>query len=359
MVKVFGRDLKTDEATANRIADILNQVRGITDVFVFRSLGQPNIVIRPDRAAAARYGLNSGDVSAIVQAAIGGQTVTQVLEGDRSFGLVVRWKPDYREDLVAMRNIRVNVPTGGNVPLGQIASVETSEGASFIYRGDLQRYVPVRFSVAGRDLQSAVAEVKERVAQAVHLPEGTHLEWVGEYGELQAANRRLAIVIPIALVLIMGILYAATLSIVNTLILMAQVPLACLGGVLALVVTGTPFSISAAVGFISIFAIAIMDGILLNFYIHQLYAEGHSLVDSIVMGADRRFRAVMMTALVDGLGLLPAALSTRIGAQTQRPLAIVVIGGALSIAMLTRVFQPTLMYLLHNYIGLPEVESRL
>ena len=359
VVKVFGRDLKTDEATANRIADILNQVRGVTDVFVFRSLGQPNIVIRPDRAAAARYGLNSGDVSAIVQAAIGGQTVTQVLEGDRSFGLVVRWKPGYREDLVAMRNIRVNVPTGGNVPLGQIASVETAEGASFIYRGDLQRYVPVRFSVAGRDLQSAVAEVKERVAQAVHLPEGIHLEWVGEYGELQAANRRLAVVIPIALVLIMGILYAATLSVVNTLILMAQVPLACLGGVLALVVTGTPFSISAAVGFISIFAIAIMDGILLNFYIHQLYAEGHSLVDSIVMGADRRFRAVMMTALVDGLGLLPAALSTRIGAQTQRPLAIVVIGGALSIAMLTRVFQPTLMYLLHNYIGLPEVESRL
>jgi len=169
---------------------------------------------------------------------------------------------------------------------------------------------------------------------------------------LQAANRRLAIIIPIALLLIMGILYAATLSLVSTLILMAQVPLACLGGVLALVITGTPFSVSAAVGFISIFAIAIMDGILLNFYIHQLWQEGHSVVDSIVMGADRRFRAVMMTALVDGLGLLPAAPSTRIGAQTQRPLAILVIGGAISIALLTRVFQPTLMYLLHNYIGL-------
>ncbi len=340
VVKVFGRNLKTDEQTANRNADILNQVRGITDVFVFRSLGQPNIVVTPDRQAAARYGLNSGDVSAIVQAAIGGQTVTQVLEGDRSFGLVVRWKPGYREDLVAMRNIRVNVPTGGNVPLGQIASVETSEGASFIYRGDLQRYVPVRFSVVGRDLQSTVAEVKQVVARSVVMPEGTHIEWVGEYGELQAANRRLMVVIPIALVLIMGILYAATLSIVNTLILMAQVPLACLGGVLALVVTGTPFSVSAAVGFISIFAIAIMDGILLNFYIHQLYYEGHTLIDSIVMGADRRFRAVMMTALVDGLGLLPAAVSTRIGAQTQRPLAIVVIGGALSIALLTRMFHP-------------------
>ncbi|MBV8774162.1 MAG: efflux RND transporter permease subunit, partial [Deltaproteobacteria bacterium] len=326
--------------------------RGVADVFVFRSLGQPNIVVEPDRQAAARYGLNSGDVSAIVQAAIGGQAVTQVLEGDRSFALVVRWKPEYRQDLQAMRNIRVNVPTGGNVPLGQIAKVETAEGASFIYRGNLQRYVPVRFSVTGRDLQGAVAEVKQRVANEVQLPEGTRLEWVGEYGELQAANRRLAVVIPIALLLIMGVLYAATLSVVNTLILMAEVPLACLGGVLALVVTHTPFSVSAAVGFISIFAIAIMDSILLNFYIRQLWQEGHSAVESILMGADRRFRAVMMTALVDGLGLLPAALSTRIGAQTQRPLAIVVIGGACSIALLTRVNQPTLMYLLRRPLGL-------
>jgi len=352
VVKVFGPDLDTDESAANRVAHLLKQVRGVTDVFVFRSLGQPNIVVKPDREAAARYGLNSGDVAAIVQAAIGGQTVTQVLEGDRSFGLVVRWKPEYRNDLQAMRNIRVNVPTGGNVPLGQIAQVETSEGASFIYRGDLQRYVPVRFSVSGRDLQGAVAEVKQKVADEIRLPEGTHLEWVGEYGELQAANRRLAVVIPIALLLIMGVLYAATLSVVNTLILMAQVPLACLGGVLALVVTHTPFSVSAAVGFISIFAIAIMDGILLNFYIRQLWEQGHSVVDSILMGADRRFRAVMMTALVDGLGLLPAALSTRIGAQTQRPLAIVVIGGAISIALLTRVFQPTLVYLLQRPLGL-------
>jgi heavy metal efflux system protein len=354
VVKVFGPDLDTDESAANRIANVLNQVRGVTDVFVFRSLGQPNIVVEPDRQAAARYGLNSGDVSAIVQAAIGGQTVTQVLEGDRSFGLVVRWKPEYREDLQAMRNIRVNVPTGGNVPLGQIARVETSEGASFIYRGNLQRYVPVRFSVTGRDLQGAVAEVRQKVANQIRLPEGTHLEWVGEYGELQAANRRLAVVIPIALLLIMGVLYAATLSVVNTLILMAQVPLACLGGVLALVLTHTPFSVSAAVGFISIFAIAIMDGILLNFYIHQLWERGFSVVDSILMGADRRFRAVMMTALVDGLGLLPAALSTRIGAQTQRPLAIVVIGGAISIALLTRVFQPTLVYLLRRPLGLTD-----
>jgi cobalt-zinc-cadmium resistance protein CzcA len=354
VVKVFGYDLDTDESIANQITETLKGVRGLTDIFMFRSLGQPNIVVEPDRAAAVRYGLNSGDVAAVVQAAIGGQAATQVLEGDRTFGLVVRWKPEYRQSIEAMRNIRVNVPAGGNVPLGQIAKVEASEGASFIYRGDLQRYVPIRFSVTGRDLRSAVAEAKQHVAQQVSLPTGTYLEWAGEYGELQAANRRLAVVIPIALLLIMGVLYAATLSLVNTFILMAQVPLACLGGVLALVITGTPFSVSAAVGFISIFAIAIMDGILLNFYIHQLWDEGHSLIDSIVMGADRRFRALMMTALVDGLGLLPAALSTRIGAQTQRPLAIVVIGGAISIALLTRVFHPTLVYVLHRPLGLTE-----
>jgi len=353
-VKVFGYDLDTDQSIATRLEEILKQVPGVTDVFMYKSLGQPNIVVEPDRDAAARYGLNSGDVSTVVQAAIGGLPATQVLEGDRSFPLVVRWKPQYRQTIEAMRDIRVTVPTGGYVPLGQIARVEASEGASFIYRGDLQRYVPVRFSVRGRDLEGAVADAKARVAREVQMPEGTHLEWVGEYGELRAANQRLAIVVPLALLLIMGVLYAATLSVVNTLILMAQVPVACLGGVLALVVTGTPFSVSAAVGFISIFAIAIMDGILLNFYIHQLWDEGHSLVDSIVMGADRRFRALMMTALVDGLGLLPAALSTRIGAQTQRPLAIVVIGGAISIALLTRVFQPTLVYVLHKYVGLSE-----
>ena len=351
-VKVFGVDLKTDEAIANRITALLKQVRGVTDVFMFRALGQPNIVIEPDRAAASRYGLNSGDVAAVVQAAIGGQTVTQVLEGDRSFGLVVRWKPESRQTIAELRNIRINVPTGGNVPLGQVARVEASEGVSFIYRGGLQRYVPVRFSVTGRDLQSAVAEAKQRVAAGIALPDTVHLEWAGEYGELQAANRRLMVVVPIALMLIMGVLFAATGSGVNTLILIAQVPLACLGGVLAMVVTGTPFSVSAGVGFISIFAIAIMERILLNFYIRQLWQDGASAFDAIVMGADRRLRAVMMTAVVDGLGLLPAALSTRIGAQTQRPLAVVVIGGAISTALLTQVFQPTLMYLLRDKIGL-------
>jgi cobalt-zinc-cadmium resistance protein CzcA len=326
----------------------------MTDVAVYRAMGQPNLLIKPERQVCSRYGLNVGDVGAIVQAAIGGQAVTQILEGDRRFDLVVRWQPRYRQSLGAIRQIQVALPRGGYVPLGEIADISSGEGASFIYREGLRRYVPLRFNVRGRDIQKTVDDAKRAVARQINLPRGVSLEWVGEYSELRAANRRFAVVIPLALLLIMAVLYAATLSIVNTLILMAQVPLACLGGVLALVITGTPFSVSAGVGFISIFAIAIMDGILLNFYIHQLWNEGNSLTDSIVMGADRRFRALMMTALVDGLGLLPAALSTQIGAQTQRPLAIVVIGGAVSIALLTRVFQPTLMYVLARPLGLSD-----
>jgi heavy metal efflux system protein len=353
-IKVYGTELAVDERIANEAREVITQVPGIADVAVYRAMGQPNLLITPDRQICSRYGLNVGDVGAAVQAAIGGQAVTQVLEGDRRFDLVVRWQPKYRQSSQAIREIQVALPGGGYVPLGQIADITTAGGASFIYREGLRRYVPIRFSVRGRDMQSAVEEAKSEVAKRITVPEGVSLDWTGEYTELSQANRRFAIVIPIALLLIVAVLYAATLSIVNTLILMAQVPLACLGGVLALVATGTPFSVSAAVGFISIFAIAIMDGILLNFYIHQLWNEGHSVVDSIVMGADRRFRALMMTALVDGLGLLPAALSTRIGAQTQRPLAIVVIGGAISIALLTRVFHPTLVYLLHNQIGMTD-----
>jgi cobalt-zinc-cadmium resistance protein CzcA len=322
-------------------------------------MGQPNLLITPDRKACARYGLNVGDVANVVQAAIGGQAITQVLEGDRRFDLAVRWQAKYRQSLDAIKQIRVPMPGGGYVPLSQVASIKTGEGASFIYHEGLRRYVPMRFGVRGRDLQTTIEEAKATVAKQVKLPQGVYLDWVGEYNELQEANRRLEIVIPLALLIVMGILYAATLSIINTFILMAQIPVACLGGVLALVVTGTPMSVSAAVGFISIFAIAIMDGILLNFYIFQLWEEGYTVVDSIVMGADRRFRALMMTALVDGLGLLPAALSTRIGAQTQRPLAIVVIGGAISIALLTRVFQPTLVYLLHKQLGLSDEGTRL
>jgi heavy metal efflux system protein len=356
-VKVFGGDLAVDESVANQVAAAIRKVRGVVDVAVYRSLGQPNLLITPNREICARYGINVGDVDEVVRAAIGGEPVTQVLQGDRRFDLVVRWQPQYRQSLNAIRRIRVNAPSGGEVPLSQIASIKTAAGASFIYREQLERYVPLRFSVENRDLQGAVREAKQVVARDVHLPEGVHLEWAGEYGELQAANRRLMIVVPFALLLIAGVLYGATTSLIDTFIIMAQIPVACLGGVLALLITGTPFSISAAVGFISIFGIAVMDGILLSFYIRQLWDEGHPFAESIIMGSDRRLRATMMTDLVDALGLLPAALSTRIGAQTQRPLAIVVIGGALAIMILTRVLQPSLIYLCHRKLRLDDAAA--
>jgi len=349
-VKVFGPDLATDEGIANAVAATLGHVPGVVDTAVYRALGQPNLLITPDRAAAARYGLNVGDVASVVQAAVGGQAVTQVLEGDRRFDLTVRWLPQYRQSLEAIRQLRVTIPSGGFVPLAQIADVRTAEGASFVYRENLERYVPVRFGVRGRDLQGAVDEAKGRIAQAIALPSGVHLVWAGEFGELQQAIRRLTIIVPIALLLIVAVLYAATESLIDTGIIMAQIPVACLGGILALIVTGTPFSVSAAVGFISIFGIAVMDGIVLSFYIRQLWEEGHPFVESILLGSDRRLRATMMTDLVDALGLLPAALSTRIGAQTQRPLAIVVIGGALAIMVLTRFLQPTLIVLCRRHL---------
>jgi cobalt-zinc-cadmium resistance protein CzcA len=353
-VKVFGPDLATDERIANQVTEIMSGVRGIVDLAVYRSLGQPNLVITPNRAACARYGLNVGDVNAVVQAAIGGQAATQVLQGDRSFNLVVRWQPQYRTSLEAIKQIRVPLPSGGLVPLAQVADIRVAGGAAFVYRENFERYVPLRFAVRHRDFQSAVEEAKDKVAAAIKLPRGMHLEWAGEYAELQEANRRLAIVVPVTLFLIMGVLYSATASLIDTFIIMAQIPVACLGGVLALILTNTPFSVSAAVGFISIFGIAVMDGILLTFYIRELWDRGHPFRESIILGSDRRFRAVMMTALVDGLGLLPAALSTKIGAQTQRPLAIVVIGGALAIALITRILQPILIYLCHRKLRLAE-----
>jgi cobalt-zinc-cadmium resistance protein CzcA len=358
-IKIFGPDLRIDEDLAGRVTTVLQTVPGIEDTAIYRSLGQPNLLIKPDRAACSRYGINVGDVGAVVQAAIGGQAVTQVLEGDRRFDLVVRWLPQYRQSLDAIRQIRVSTPAGTSIPLSLVSDIRAAEGASFIYREQLARYVPLRFAVRGRDLENAIAEAKERVAREVKLPGGVQLEWAGEYGELSQAIHRLEIVIPFSLVLIVAVLYGATYSWIDTFIIMAQVPVACLGGILALLITGIPFSVSAAVGFISIFGIAVMDGIMLSTYIRQLWDQGHPFVESIIMGSDRRLRATMMTDLVDAVGFLPAALSTRIGAQTQRPLAVVVIGGALAIALLTRVLQPALIYLCHRRLRLADREDGL
>jgi cobalt-zinc-cadmium resistance protein CzcA len=347
-VKILGPDLISNERNAEAIVDVMSKVKGVADLGMMHTLGQPNVKIVPDRGACARYGLNTGDVEQVIQAAIGGQALTQVYEGEKRFDLTVRWLEPYRTSIEAIREITVTTPDGNNIPLGQIATIKAEEGPGIIYREDGMRYVPVKFSVRGRDLKSTIEEAQRKIAEAVHLPYDTHLEWAGEINELKEANARLAVIIPLTLLLIGFLVYSAVKTWIDTLIVIVSIPVACTGGVLALLLTRMNFSVSAAMGFISIFGIAIQDAILVVTYFQRLHdVEGHSVEQAARETAEKRFRPVLMTTLVATLGLLPAALSNGIGAQTQKPLAIVVIGGSLILAVLTRVLQPPLLVLAH------------
>ena len=348
-IKVVGPSLAIDEQRAREIVGVLKGVRGVEDLGLVQTLGQPNLTITPDRALSARYGLNVGDVGAVIQAAIGGQAVTQVFEGEKRFDLVVRWQEPYRDSVRRIQEILVGTPDGGTVPLGQIAAVREEEGPASVFREDNHRYVPVKFSVRGRDLKSTLDDARERIASAVTLPYDTHLEWAGEINELKDAERRLAVIVPLTLVAIGLLAWGSVRRGPETAIVLLTIPLACSGGLLALVVTGIPFSVSAAMGFISIFGIAIQDGILVTSYTQRFWREGASLEDGIRAGVERGFRPVLMTTLVAMLGLLPAALSNAIGAQTQKPLAVVVIGGALFVAFLTRIVRPPMLLLARRW----------
>jgi cobalt-zinc-cadmium resistance protein CzcA len=347
-VKIYGPDIAKNEATADGIADTMANVKGVKDLGLFRSMGQPSIKITPDRVALSRYGLNTGDVEAVVQAAIGGQAVTQVYEGEKSFALTIRWKAEYRTGVAAIREITVASPDGSQIPLGQIASITLETSPSVIYREDGLRYSPVKFSVRGRDLQSTINDAQRQIADAVRLPPESHLEWSGEINELKEATGRLAIIIPLTLLLITFLTYSAVGNVIDTIIVLVNIPVACTGGIFALLITGEPFSVSAAMGFISIFGIAIQDAILVVTYAQRQWAEGKSLVEGANNAAEQRLRPVLMTTLTATLGLTPAALSHGIGAQTQKPLAIVVIGGALILAVLPRLLQPPLLVLVHG-----------
>jgi cobalt-zinc-cadmium resistance protein CzcA len=355
-VKVSGPDLRINEAKADQIVNVMSGVRGVKDLGLFRSLGQPSIKITTDRKRCARYGLNSGDVEAVVQAAVGGTAVTQVYEGEKRFDLTVRFIPSARSGINAIANITVPSPdqdaSGHNVqiPLGQVADITQEDGPAVIYREDGRRYSPVKFSVRGRDLAGTIDDAKEQIAQKVKLPYDAHLVWAGEINELKEAEGRLLIIVPLTLFLIAFLTFSAVKNWVDTLIVLVDIPVACTGGVLALLITGVHFSVSAAMGFISIFGIAIQDAILVVTYFQRLREiEGHDIEHSAREAAEKRFRPVLMTTLVATLGLLPAALSNGIGAQTQKPLAIVVIGGSLILAVLTRVLQPPLLVLAHRW----------
>ncbi len=360
-VKVIGPDIRGNEATADAIVDVMGKVRGVKDLGWFHSMGQPSIKIVPDRMQCERYGLNTGDVEAVVQAAIGGQTVTQVFEGEKSFALTVRWLEPYRNSINAIRKITVATPDGSQIPLAQLASITEEGSPSVIYREDGRRYSPVKFSVRGRDLASTIRDSEREIEQKVHLPPEAHLEWAGEINELKDAMGRLLVIIPLTLLLIGFLVFSAVKSFIDTLLVLVSIPVACTGGVLALLITGEEFSVSAAMGFISIFGIAIQGAILVVTYAQRQWAEGKSLEEGARNAAEQRLRPVLMTTLVAMLGLLPAALSNGIGAQTQKPLAIVVIGGSLILAVLTQVMQPPLLVLAHRRFGRlippPEEES--
>jgi heavy metal efflux system protein len=346
-VKVVGPDLHVNESKAEEIEDVLAKVPGVEDLGIFRSLGQPAIRITPIRTQIGRYGLNTGDVAAVVQAAIGGQVITQVFEGEKHFDLILRWAEQYRRDTRSIRNILVSSPDGSQVPLGQLAEVVEEEGPSVIFREDLKRYVPVKFSVRGRDLGSTISEAQSRIQAAVKLPYDTHLEWDGEINQLRETTERLLIIVPVTLLIIAFLAFSSAKNWRDTLIVLLGIPVACSGGLAALYVTRTDFSISAAMGFISILGVAVQDALLVVTYARQLREAGHCAADSARLAAERRLRPVLMSTFVAMLGLFPAAVSRGIGSETQKPLAIVVIGGALALVILPRLLQPALVSLAH------------
>ena len=347
-VKIVGPSVEDNEKYAAAVADAMRDIPGITDLGVLESLGQPNIKIVPEREKLERYGLNAGDVNAVVQSAVGGNAVIQVYEGEKLFDLTVRWLPQYRSSVEAIKAITVFTPDGMYVPLGQIATVAEVDGPVTVYRQDGQRYSAVKFGVRGRDLAGAIDEAERKVTAAVLLPYNAHFEWEGEIEELHKIEQRLELVIPLTLLLIAILTYTAVKSWLDTFIVLIAIPVACSGGVLALLVAGEHFSVSAAMGFVSIFGIAIQDSILVVTYFQRMREAGLSIEDAAREAADKRFRPVLMTTLVATLGLTPAALSHGIGSETQKPLAIVVIGGSLLLALLTRVRQAPLLVVAHR-----------
>ena len=348
-VKLYGSDLAVLEKTANKIKDVLSSVPGIADLAVLTSLGQPTVRIDIDRGRAARYGLLPGDINATVQAAIGGQTAGSLYEGnsDRNFPIIVRLAPEYRQNLDAIRRIEIGAtnPSGGMVPipLSDVADVRLVSGASFVYREQQERYIPIKFSVRGRDLGTSVLEARQKVAEQVLLPVGYHVEWVGEFGNLEEALSRLAVMVPVSIALICFLLYVNFGSIGDVLLAASVIPMAMIGGIFALFVSGTPFSVSAAIGFVALFGIAAMDGIIMLTYFNRAIVTGLDRATAIWRTCDTQLRPVMMTCIVAAVGLVPAALSTGIGSQVQRPLALVVVGGTLLAPILILLVLPVLI----------------
>jgi cobalt-zinc-cadmium resistance protein CzcA len=348
-VKIIGPDLVTLEKVARQIMPEMAKVPGITDLGAFWVLGQPNLNIKVNRAKAARYGLSVNDVNTVIQAAMGGTTATNLLESDRQFGVVVRLASKYRQNIEDVRNLKVGfqTPSGANayIPLSDLADISLDTGASYIFRERNQRYVPIKFSVRGRDLAGAVEEAQQRIAANVHLPNGYRLEWSGEFEWLQEAKTRLEIILPITFAVIVVLLYGLFNSWRDSLLALLGLPFAVSGGLVALYVTGLDFSVSAAIGFISLMGVSVMSGILILNGYYRVARGGVRPVDAMFRALEEQMRPILMMTLSACIGLLPAAISAGIGSQVQRPLATVIVGGMLIGPIMLLVVVPALQTL--------------
>ncbi|MGA2131441.1 MAG: CusA/CzcA family heavy metal efflux RND transporter [Bryobacteraceae bacterium] len=356
-IKIYGDDLKTLEQKGDEIVNVMRGIQGVEDLGLFRVIGQPNLNFAVDREQASRFGMNVSDVQDAIQTAVGGNAIGQVLQGERRFDLVPRYSAPYRSTKEAIAEIRLLSPTGERVSLAQLSKVQVTDGASEIYREANSRYVAIKYSVRGRDLGSTVEEAIRDVNQKVKLPEGYRIDWAGEYASQQRSQKRLMIVLPITILVIFIILYTMFHSFKWATMMLANIAMAPLGGLLALLVTHTHFSVSSGVGFLALFGVCVQTGVIMLEYINQLRTRGHSVMDAAVEGAVLRLRPIMMTTLVATLGLLPAAMSRAIGSDSQRPFAIVIVGG-LMVAMVMNIFLLPTLYVWvarsHDVLPTPE-----
>jgi cobalt-zinc-cadmium resistance protein CzcA len=356
--KIYGDDLKVLEEKADQVVNVMRQIPGIEDLGVFRVLGQPNINFEVDRLQTARYQINVADVQDAIQTAVGGNALTQVLQGEQRYDLVVRYLPQYRGTKQALENIRLLSPSGERVSLAQLCRIQEADGGSEIYREGNQRYVAIKYSVRNRDLGGTVEDAIQKVKAKVQLPRGYHIDWEGEYESEKRAEARLLLIVPLTLLLIFIILYTMFRSLKWSTLILANVAQAPIGGLLALLITGTHFSVSSGVGFLALFGVSVQTGVIMLEYINQLRARGHSIEDAAIEGAVLRLRPIMMTMLVATLGLLPAALSHAIGSDSQRPFAIVIIGGLISALVMSVFLLPTLyVWIAREGDKLPEAET--
>jgi len=357
-IKLYGDDLRVLEEKGDEIVNVMRHVSGVEDLGLFRVLGQPSLNITVDRQQAARHSINVADVQDAVETSVGGKAVSQVLQGEQRYDLVVRYQAPYRETKEAIENIRLLSTSGERVSVAQLARVEVRDGASEIYREENSRYVAIKYSVRGRDLGSAVEEAMKLVRDQVKLPVGYHIDWAGEYESQKRSQRRLMIVVPITILVIFIVLYTMFASAKWAGLILANVAIAPIGGLLALLMTGTHLSVSSGVGFLALFGVSVETGVIMLEYINQLRASGHTIESAAIEGAVLRLRPIMMTMLVATLGLLPAALSRGIGSDSQRPFAIVIVGGLIGALLLSIFLLPALyVWVARDGDKLPEPEA--